>query len=145
MSQLEFPTLRGTHAMSDVTNRPATLILASVGAFVTSLDVVVVSTALPSLRTHLGASLSDLEWTINAYNLAFASLMLTAAALGDRFGRKRVYIRGLRGRAHRLAGGAGRRRRHRAAALAHPDQRGVPAGEAGHRDRHLGRYHRTGG
>jgi EmrB/QacA subfamily drug resistance transporter len=73
----------------------ATLILASVGAFVTSLDVVVVSTALPSLRTHLGASLSDLEWTINAYNLAFASLMLTGAALGDRFGRKRLYIVGL--------------------------------------------------
>jgi hypothetical protein len=51
----------------------ATLILASVGAFVTSLDVVVVSTALPSLRAHLGASLSDLEWTINAYNLAFSA------------------------------------------------------------------------
>ena len=59
----------------------ATLILASVGAFVTALDVVVVSTALPSLRAHLNASLSDLEWTINAYNLAFASLMLTGAAL----------------------------------------------------------------
>ncbi len=73
----------------------ATLILASVGAFVTSLDVVVVSTALPSLRTHLGANLSDLEWTINAYNLAFASLMLTGAALGDRFGRKRLYVLGL--------------------------------------------------
>jgi EmrB/QacA subfamily drug resistance transporter len=73
----------------------ATLILASVGAFVTSLDVVVVSTALPQLRLHLGASLSDLEWTINAYNLAFASLMLTGAALGDRFGRKKVYIIGL--------------------------------------------------
>jgi EmrB/QacA subfamily drug resistance transporter len=73
----------------------ATLILASIGAFVTSLDVVVVSTALPSLRAHLGASLSDLEWTINAYNLAFASLMLTGAALGDRFGRKRVYVVGL--------------------------------------------------
>jgi EmrB/QacA subfamily drug resistance transporter len=73
----------------------ATLILASVGAFVTSLDVVVVSTALPSLRAHLGASLSDLEWTINAYNLAFASLMLTGAALGDRFGRRRLYVTGL--------------------------------------------------
>jgi EmrB/QacA subfamily drug resistance transporter len=73
----------------------ATLILASVGAFVTSLDVVVVSTALPSLRAHLGASLSDLEWTVNAYNLAFASLMLTGAALGDRFGRKRLYVIGL--------------------------------------------------
>jgi MFS family permease len=50
---------------------------------------------LPSLRAHLGASLSDLEWTINAYNLAFASLMLTGAALGDRFGRRRLYVIGL--------------------------------------------------
>ena len=91
-------------ALLDTTERPAptarprvaaTLILASVGAFVTSLDVVVVSTALPSLRDHLGASLSDLEWTINAYNLAFASLMLTGAALGDRFGRRRLYVTGL--------------------------------------------------
>jgi EmrB/QacA subfamily drug resistance transporter len=73
----------------------ATLILASVGAFVTSLDVVVVSTALPALRTHFSASLSDLEWTINAYNLAFASLMLTGAALGDRFGRRKLYVIGL--------------------------------------------------
>jgi EmrB/QacA subfamily drug resistance transporter len=73
----------------------ATLILASIGAFVTSLDVVVVATALPQLRVHLGASLSDLEWTINAYNLAFASLMLTGAALGDRFGRRKLYVIGL--------------------------------------------------
>jgi EmrB/QacA subfamily drug resistance transporter len=73
----------------------ATLILASVGAFVTSLDIVVVSTALPQLRAHLGANLSDLEWTINAYNLAFASLMLTGAALGDRFGRRKLYVIGL--------------------------------------------------
>lgn len=72
-----------------------TLILASIGAFITSLDVVVVATALPSLRTDLNASLSDLEWTINAYNLAFASLMLTGAALGDRFGRRRMYVAGL--------------------------------------------------
>jgi EmrB/QacA subfamily drug resistance transporter len=72
-----------------------TLVLASIGAFVTALDVVVVSTALPTLRTSLGASLSDLEWTINAYNLAFACLMLTAAGLGDRFGRRRMYIVGL--------------------------------------------------
>jgi EmrB/QacA subfamily drug resistance transporter len=84
---------------ADVTVRPErvawTLILASIGAFVTSLDVVVVATALPSLRTHLHASLSDLEWTINAYNLAFACLMLTGAALGDRFGRRRMYVTGL--------------------------------------------------
>ncbi|WP_433183758.1 hypothetical protein [Actinoallomurus sp. CA-150999] len=56
--------------MSDTAARPVrvawTLILASIGAFVTSLDVVVVATALPSLRAHLNASLSDLEWTINA-------------------------------------------------------------------------------
>jgi EmrB/QacA subfamily drug resistance transporter len=72
-----------------------TLILASLGAFMTSLDVVVVSTALPTLQKHFGASLSDLEWTINAYNLAFACLMLTGAALGDRFGRRRLYVLGL--------------------------------------------------
>ena len=76
--------------MLDTTERPAatarpriaaTLILASVGAFVTSLDVVVVSTALPSLRTHLGASLSDLEWTINAYTLSFAVLLVTVGVV----------------------------------------------------------------
>jgi EmrB/QacA subfamily drug resistance transporter len=82
-----------------LTTRPIrttwTLLLASIGAFVTALDVVVVSTALPTLRDGLHASLSDLEWTINAYNLAFASLMLTGAALGDRFGRRRMYVVGL--------------------------------------------------
>ena len=72
-----------------------TLILASIGAFVTSLDVVVVSTALPTLQQHLHASLSDLEWTINGYNLAFACLMLTGAALGDRFGKRNMYVLGL--------------------------------------------------
>ena len=72
-----------------------TLALASVGAFMSALDVVVVATALPTLRTHLGASLSDLEWTINAYNLVFACLMLSGAALGDRFGRRRMFVTGL--------------------------------------------------
>ena len=72
-----------------------TLALASVGAFMSALDVVVVSTALPTLRAHFGASLADLEWTINAYNLAFGCLMLTGAALGDRFGRRRMYATGL--------------------------------------------------
>jgi EmrB/QacA subfamily drug resistance transporter len=81
---------------TDTTISPMwTLVLASVGAFITALDVVAVSTALPSLRADLGAGLSDLEWTINAYNLAFACLMLTGAALGDRFGRRRMYIVGL--------------------------------------------------
>jgi EmrB/QacA subfamily drug resistance transporter len=83
---------------ANMTERPTrtgwTLLLASIGTFVTALDVVVVSTALPTLRTDLGATLSDLEWTINAYNLAFACLMLTGAALGDRFGRRRMYVVG---------------------------------------------------
>src|ERR1700685_1370261 len=69
-----------------------TLVLAGLGAFMAALDVVVVATALP---THLGASLADLEWTINAYNLVFGCLMLTGAALGDRFGRRRMYVLGL--------------------------------------------------
>ena len=73
----------------------ATLVLASIGTFLTSLDIVVVSTALPTLQSHLHADLADLEWTINAYNLSFASLMLTASALGDRFGRRNLYVIGL--------------------------------------------------
>ena len=71
------------------------VVLASIGAFVTSLDVVVVSTALPSLREHFSANLSDLEWTINGYNLAFACTMLTAAAIGDRLGKRKIYVTGL--------------------------------------------------
>jgi MFS family permease len=72
-----------------------TLALAGLGAFMASLDVVVVATALPTLRTHLGASLQDLEWTINAYSLVLGCLILTGAALGDRFGRRRMYCIGL--------------------------------------------------
>ncbi len=78
-----------------VPRRTWTLVLASLGVFLTSLDVVVVATALPTLRDELHASLADLEWTINAYNLVFACLMLTGAALGDRFGRRRTYVLGL--------------------------------------------------
>ncbi len=72
-----------------------TLALASLGSFLAALDVVVVATALPVLRTDLGASLSQLEWTLNAYNLAFACCILTGSALGDRFGRRRMYVAGL--------------------------------------------------
>ncbi|ADJ48572.1 major facilitator transporter [Amycolatopsis mediterranei S699] len=71
------------------------LALVSVCAFLTSLDVMVVVTAIPTIKVDLGAGLADLEWTINAYNLAFACLMLTGAALGDRFGRRRMYVIGL--------------------------------------------------
>jgi EmrB/QacA subfamily drug resistance transporter len=72
-----------------------TLVLASLGVFMAALDTLVVTTALPVLRLDLHASLSDLEWTVNAFNLALASFLLTGAALGDRFGRRRMYVVGL--------------------------------------------------
>jgi EmrB/QacA subfamily drug resistance transporter len=72
-----------------------TVILASLGVFMTALDTLVVTTSLPALRLDLHASLQSLEWTVNAYNLAFACLLLTGAALGDRFGRRRMYAVGL--------------------------------------------------
>src|SRR4051794_3015047 len=72
-----------------------TLVLASVAVFMTALDTLVVTTALPVLRESLHASLPSLEWTVNAYNLSFACLLLTGAALGDRFGRRRMFVVGL--------------------------------------------------
>jgi EmrB/QacA subfamily drug resistance transporter len=72
-----------------------TLALAGLAAFMTALDTLVVTTALPVLRVDLHSSLSGLEWTVNAYNLAFACLLLTGAALGDRFGRRRMFAVGL--------------------------------------------------
>jgi len=72
-----------------------TVALAGLGAFMAALDVVVVSTALPTLQHRFGASLATLEWLLNAYNLVFGALMLTGAALGDRFGRRRMYVLGL--------------------------------------------------
>src|SRR5215218_9480925 len=60
-----------------------------------TLDNLVVTTALPSIRADLGASLEDLEWTVNGYTLAFAVFLLTGAALGDRFGRRRMFLLGI--------------------------------------------------
>jgi EmrB/QacA subfamily drug resistance transporter len=60
-----------------------------------SLDNLVVTTALPSIRRDLGATIQQLEWTVNAYTLSYAVLLLTGAALGDRFGRKRMFLIGL--------------------------------------------------
>ncbi|MGW2476182.1 DHA2 family efflux MFS transporter permease subunit [Streptomyces sp. NPDC001665] len=64
-------------------------------AFMAGLDNLVVVTALPTIREKLGGSLEDLEWTVNAYTLSFAVLMLFGAALGDRFGRRRMFVAGL--------------------------------------------------
>jgi EmrB/QacA subfamily drug resistance transporter len=72
-----------------------TLVLASLGCFMTALDTLVVTTALPVLRTSLHTNLAGLEWTVNAYNLAFACFLLTGAAVGDRFGRRRMFCVGI--------------------------------------------------
>ncbi|HET9938024.1 MAG TPA: DHA2 family efflux MFS transporter permease subunit [Gaiella sp.] len=72
-----------------------TFAITSVALFMVSLDNLVVTTALPVIRTDLGASLEDLEWTVNAYTLTFAVFLLTGAALGDRLGRRRVFAAGL--------------------------------------------------
>ena len=72
-----------------------TLAITSIGLFMVVLDNLVVSTALPVIRVDLGASLEELEWTVNAYTLTFAVFLLTGAALGDRFGRKRMFASGI--------------------------------------------------
>jgi EmrB/QacA subfamily drug resistance transporter len=72
-----------------------TFAVTSVALFMVVLDNLVVSTALPVIRVDLGASLEQLEWMVNAYTLTFAAFLLTGAALGDRFGRKRLFVLGL--------------------------------------------------
>jgi EmrB/QacA subfamily drug resistance transporter len=72
-----------------------TLAIVSVALFMVVLDNLVVSVALPTIHRELGASIQSLEWTVNAYVLAYAVLLLTGAALGDRFGRKRMFLVGL--------------------------------------------------
>jgi EmrB/QacA subfamily drug resistance transporter len=72
-----------------------TLVLVSVGLFMVVLDNLVVNVALPSIHRDLGASIQALEWTVSAYVLAYAVFLLTGSALGDRFGRKRMFIAGI--------------------------------------------------
>jgi EmrB/QacA subfamily drug resistance transporter len=72
-----------------------TLAVTSAALFMVSLDNLVVTTAIPVIRRQLHASISQLEWTVNAYTLTFAVLLLTGAALGDRFGRRRLFALGL--------------------------------------------------
>jgi EmrB/QacA subfamily drug resistance transporter len=71
------------------------LVLTSVAFFMTALDSLVVVTALPAIHAGLGGSVATLEWTVNAYTLPFAAGIITAAALGDRLGRRRMYVTGL--------------------------------------------------
>src|SRR5215510_3520614 len=72
-----------------------TFAITSVALFMVTLDNLVVTTALPVIRTDLDAGIEGLEWTVNAYTLTFAVLLLTGAALGDRFGRRRMLALGL--------------------------------------------------
>jgi EmrB/QacA subfamily drug resistance transporter len=71
------------------------LVITSVAGFMAALDNLVVTTALPAIREDLGGALHDLEWTVSAYTLTFAVLLMTGAALGDRFGRRRLFLAGL--------------------------------------------------
>ncbi|MFZ3596319.1 DHA2 family efflux MFS transporter permease subunit [Streptomyces sp. BH104] len=71
------------------------LLITSVAGFMAALDNLVVTTALPSIRQDLGGALDDLEWTVSAYTLTFAVLLMFGAALGDRFGRRRLFLVGL--------------------------------------------------
>ncbi len=72
-----------------------TVILTSMAYFMVTLDALVVVTALPSIHRDLGGSLGTLQWTVNAYNMCYAAGIITAAALGDRLGRRRVFLSGL--------------------------------------------------
>src|SRR3954447_17921595 len=72
-----------------------TFAIVSVALFMVVLDNLVVTTALPSIRADLGGGVQALEWTVNAYTLTYAVLLLTGAALGDRFGRRRMFTLGL--------------------------------------------------
>jgi EmrB/QacA subfamily drug resistance transporter len=81
--------------MSSKSARGWVLALTGIGSLMAALDTLVVATALSTIRVDLGASIEELEWTVNAYNLSFAVLLMTGAALGDRLGRRRLYAAGL--------------------------------------------------
>src|SRR3954469_12071861 len=71
-----------------------TLLLVSIATFMLLLDVTVVNVALPDIQRELNASLSSLQWVVDAYSLMLAAFLLTAGSLGDRLGRRRVFTIG---------------------------------------------------
>src|SRR5436189_2091623 len=81
--------------MTERTKTLWTFVITSLALVMVTLDNLVVTTALPVIRKDLHATLASLEWTVNAYTLTFAVLLLTGAALGDRFGRRRMFVVGL--------------------------------------------------
>ncbi|MDX6345181.1 MAG: hypothetical protein QOH87_5319, partial [Trebonia sp.] len=94
-------TVPATGSVRDLGSRRRTaspglvLALTSVAFFMVSLDALVVVTALPAIHRSIGGSIGTLEWAVNAYALTFAAGIITAAALGERLGRRRVYVAGL--------------------------------------------------
>ena len=126
-----------------------TFVITSIALFMVSLDNLVVSTAIPVIRVDLHASLESLSWTVNAYTLTFAVLLLTGAALGDRFGRRRMFAIGVgiftarlgrggaraerRGAQHRPRRAGARRRDRDAADADDPLGRGSARRSAGSR------------
>jgi MFS family permease len=84
-----------TPAGAGTQSRPLTVLLTSVAYFMVTLDALVVVTALPSIHRQLGGGIATLQWTVSAYTMAFGAGIITAAALGDRLGRRRVYVLGL--------------------------------------------------
>src|SRR5438105_465268 len=72
-----------------------TYLVTGIGVFMVAMDNLVVTNALPAIMKDLGTGLEGLEWTVNAYTLSFAVFLLTGAALGDRFGRRRLLAIGL--------------------------------------------------
>src|ERR1700710_1806814 len=97
MSALPAPVARDASPVAGSMTPKArwTLAITSVAVFMVTLDNLVVTTAIPVIREDLHASLSGLQWTVNAYTLTFAVLLLTGAALGDRFGRRRLLAVGV--------------------------------------------------
>jgi MFS family permease len=85
---------RATQPGPEAAGRGLTILLTSVAYFMVALDTLVVVTALPSIHRELGGSVSTLQWTVNAYVLAFGAGIITAAALGDLIGRRRMYLTG---------------------------------------------------
>jgi hypothetical protein len=104
--QAAIPDASAGHAS---VQRRFTVALTSITYFTVTVDALVVVTALPAIHRDLGGNASTLQWTVSAYNIAFASWIIAAAAAGDRIGRRRAYLSGvalspqlrLRARCHR--------------------------------------------
>jgi EmrB/QacA subfamily drug resistance transporter len=88
-------TLSGRPGPDGMASLPLTILLTGVAFFMVTLDSLVVVTALPSIHRSLGGDVATLQWTVSAYNMAFGAGIITAAALGDRVGRRRLFVIGL--------------------------------------------------